>query len=164
MRHHLFTRLAVCAAMAGSATLVAAAVPGGIASATPLTVTCTSTTGNSTSVTVSHCTGTGAIAADAGAPPAHGVLTVSTKTIKWSNNKTSVLDYTYVEHTGAANMCSIKASYTKDLMVTESGHVSTTSGTATGLKGGTLTGTICVYKLTAAPHTISIVNRGNSTI
>ena len=164
MRHHLFTRIAVCAAMAGSATLAATVIPGGIASASPLKVTCTSTTGNASSVTVSGCTGTGAIAADAGSPPAHGVLTVSNKTLKWSNGKTSVLKYTYVEHTGAANLCSTKASYTKDFMITESGTVSTTAGTATGLRGGTLTGTVCVYKLTAHPTTISVVNRGPSTI
>jgi len=150
--------------MAGSATLAAAVVPGSVASAAPLKVTCTKTTGNASSVTVSGCTGTGAIAADAGTPPAHGVLTVSTKTLKWSNGKTSVLKYTYVLHTGAANLCSAKTGYSKTDMVTESGTVSTTAGTATGLKGGTLTGTVCVYTLIAAPHTISVVNRGPSTI
>jgi hypothetical protein len=162
MRHHLFTRIAVCAAMAGSATLAAAVIPGSIASASPLKVTCTSTTGSATSVTVSGCTGTGAVTADAGSPPAHGVLTVSNKTLKWSNGKTSVLAYKYVLHTGSANLCSAKTGYSKTDMVTESGTVS--GGTALGLKGGTLGGTVCVYTLIAAPHTISVVNRGNSTI
>ena len=60
--------------------LAAAAIPVGVASATtPLKVTCTSLTGSATSQCLTHCTGTGAIAADAGASPAHGTNVVSTQ-------------------------------------------------------------------------------------
>jgi hypothetical protein len=146
MRRHLPIRLLVCAALAGSASLAAVAIPGGVATASPLTVTCTSLTGSASTQTVSGCTGTGAIAADAGTPPAHGSSVASTKTITWSNHKTD-------------KTCPKVAKYTVTLLENATGKV--TGGTATGMVGGAFSGTICVYKLTAAPHTIMVKNKGS---
>jgi len=158
MRHHLFTRLAVCAAVAGSASLAAAVVPGGIASATPLSVTCTTMSGTATTQAISGCTGTGAIAADAGTAPAKGTQTTSTKTIKWSNAKTSVLTYTYKSVT---NNCVAPAGYSKFLKESESGKVS--GGTATGMVGSLVTGSVCVFKKTVG-GTILVKNQGTFKI
>ena len=155
MRHHLFTRIAVCAAVAGSASLAAAVVPAGIASATALSVTCTTMSGTATTQAISGCTGTGAIAADAGTAPAKGTQTTSTKTIKWSNAKTSVLTYTYKPVT--PNNCVAPAGYTKFLKEAETGHVS--GGTATGMVGSLVTGTACIYKKTVG-GTILVKNQG----
>jgi len=163
MRIKHSARLLICAALAGSASLAAVVVPGGIASATPLTVTCTHYSGSSASQAISGCTGTGAIAADAGVAPAHGTSVVSTKTITWSNGKTMKEQYSYVLHTGAANTCPVVALKTKVDLVTETGSV-IAGGTATGMVGGALSGTICVYKLTAAPHTISINNKPGTVV
>ena len=158
-------RLLVCAAVAGSAALAAGAIPGGIAGAvTPLTLSCKTLTGNSTTQTLSGCTGTGAIAADAGTPPAHGVSTVSTKTIKWSNGKTSVSTVTYTP--GSDATCPTIPKYSKFLLENAKGKVNTgtAGGTAVGMRGGAWKATICAYKLTAAPHTILVKNKGPVTL
>ena len=154
-------RLLVCTAVAGSAALAAGAIPGGIAGAvTPLTVTCTTLSGNASTQNISGCTGTGAISADAGTPPAHGVSTVSTKTIKWSNGKTSVSKVTYTPASDAT--CPTVAKYTKFLLENAKGTVNTGSagGTAVGMRGGAWKATICAYKQTAAPHAILVKNKG----
>jgi hypothetical protein len=156
MRHQRTIRLMVCAALAGSASLAAVAIPGGIATASPLTVSCTNLSGSATSQTISGCTGTGAVAADAGVPPAHGTSVVSTKTVTWSNHKTSKETYTY-KSSSTAN-CPAVPKYTKDLRETASGKV--TGGSATGMVGGAVSGTVCIYKLTAAPHTLIVKNVG----
>lgn len=164
MKRHLPIRLLVCAAMAGSAVVAAAAIPVGVASATtPLKVTCTSLTGSATSQTLTHCTGTGAIAADAGVSPAHGTNVVSTKTVTWGSHKTSKTTYTY---TAVTNNCPAVAGKTKAGKYHESGHVNTgtAGGTAVGMRGGTFTGYACAYTLTAAPHTLSVKNMGNFTV
>lgn len=157
MRRHLPIRLLVCATLAGSASLATVAIPGGVATASPLTVTCTSLTGSASTQTVSGCTGTGAIAADAGTPPAHGSSVASTKTITWSNHKTTKTTYTY--KAGSDKTCPKVAKYTVTLLENATGKV--TGGTATGMVGGAFSGTICVYKLTAAPHTIMVKNKGS---
>jgi len=157
MRRHATSRLLVCAAMAGSA-FAAIAVPGAIAGAAPLTLTCTTLTGNAVSQTVSGCTGTGAIAADAGTPPAHGVQTTSTKTVKWSNGKTSIIKYTY--GTVTPNACPAVTAYTKFLEVTEKAGSTVSGGTATGLKGGAVSGKVCIYKKTATPTVELVKNLG----
>ncbi len=146
MRRHLPIRLVVCAAMAGSASIAAVAIPGGIASASPLTVTCTTLTGSATSQTISGCTGPGAVSADAGTPPAHGTSKVSTKTITWSNHKTSKESYSYTS-SSTANCPSVMG-YTKDLRETIKAGSKVVSSTndAAGMVGGALTGTFCVYK------------------
>jgi len=163
MRLRVPIRLIVCAAMAGSASLAAVAISGGVASATPLTVSCTHLTGTVTSQTLSGCTGGGAIAADAGVAPAHGTNVVATKTVTWGSGKTSKTTYTYASVT---NNCPALTGYTKDLKEHETGHVNTgtAGGTAIGMRGGAFSGYACVYKLTAAPHTLKIVNDGNFTV
>jgi len=164
MKRHLPIRLLVCAAMAGSATLAAVAIPVGVANATgPLTVTCTSLSGSATSQTLTHCTGTGAIAADAGTSPAHGTNVVSTKTVTWGSGKTSKTTYTYAPVT---NNCPALSGYTKFGKYHESGHVNTgtAGGTAVGMRGGVFAGYACAYKLTAAPHTLIVKNMGNFTV
>ena len=119
-------------------------------------MTCTSLTGSATSQTISGCKGTGAIAADAGVSPAHGTSVASTKTITWSNHKTSKTTYTYKAASDAS--CPTVAKYTKTLLENATGKV--TGGTATGMVNGVFKGTICVYKLTAAPHTLMVRNKG----
>jgi hypothetical protein len=157
MKRHLPVRLLACAALAGSASLAAVAIPGGIASASPLSVTCTSLTGNASTQTISGCTGTGAIAADAGTPPAHGVSTTSTKTIKWSTNKTSVSTYTYTS--GSDKSCPAVKGYKVSALENAKGTVK--SGSATGMIGSTFKGTICVY---AKGSTILVKNKGSFTV
>ena len=157
MRSRLSIRLLVCGAVASSALLYAAALPGGIAGAPDFAVTCTSLSGGAASQTVSGCTGMGAVAADAGNPPAHGVLTTATSTIRWSNGKTSREKYPNAD--GSASSCPTVAKYTKDILVTEKGTV--IGGTAAGLVGGAISAKVCVYKLTATPHTILERNKGS---
>lgn len=155
-------RVMTCtAALAGSASLGAVAVPQPIGAASPpLTVTCTSLSGSATTATISKCTGTGAIAADAGTPPAHGVFNVVAKTISWSNGKTTKASYTYKPSSDTS--CPTVAKYTKELLETASGTV--TGGTAKGMVKGSLKAKVCIYDLTAAPHTVISRNEGNVTI
>jgi hypothetical protein len=156
MKRHLPARLLVCAAMAGSASLAVVAIPG-VAGAAPLTVSCTTLSGSATSQAVSGCTGSGAIAADAGTPPAHGTSVASTKTITWSNGKTSKTTYTYTAGSDAS--CPAVKGYTKDLLENAKGTV--TGGTATGLVKGAFKATICVYK---KGSTLLVKNKGPVTI
>jgi len=160
MRRHSPIRLLICAAIAGSASVAAAAVPGGIASAAPLHLSCTSLSGSATSQTISGCTGTGAIAADAGTPPAHGVSTgATTSTVKWSNGKTTIMTQTHKVVT--PNACVAPAGYTK---VSEFlGTDKVTGGTATGLIGSTGGGKICLFKKTVG-GTLLVKNLGPFTI
>ena len=162
MRRHLPVRLAVCAALAGSASLAAVAIPGGVATASPLSVTCTTLTGNATSQTISGCTGTGAITADAGTPPAHGTSLVSTKTITWSNHKTTKESYSYTA-SSTAN-CPSVSGYAKLLRETikAGSKVVASSNDAAGMVGGALTGTFCVYK--KGSSTILVKNLGTFKI
>jgi len=74
MKRHLPVRLVVCAALVGTASLATVAGFGSVAGATgPLGLTCTKTVGTESSQNVSGCTGSAAIAGEAGAPPAKGV-------------------------------------------------------------------------------------------
>lgn len=171
MRLHLPVRLMVCAALVGSASLVAVAIPGGIAAASPLTVTCTHLTGSATSQHIYGCTGSGAIAADAGPPTgiydgvhgAYGTNVVSTKTLTWHSGKTSKTTYTYASVT---NNCPAVSGYTKTLKEHETGHVNTgtAGGTATGMRGGSFSGYACVYELTTHHATILVKNDGNFNV
>lgn len=163
MKRHYPIRLLVCAALAGSAMIAAVSIPGGIASATPLTVTCTTLSGSATSQSLTHCTGGGAIAADAGVSPAHGTNVVSTKTITWGSGKTSKTTYTY---TSVTNNCPALSGYTKSGKYHESGHVNTgtAGGTAVGMRGGTFAGYACAYTKVAAPHNLIVKNLGNFTV
>jgi len=161
LRTKLSARLLLCAALAGSASLAAVVVPGGIASATPLIVTCTTFTGNATSQAISGCTGGGATSANAGTAPAHGTSLVSTKTITWSNGKKTHETYTYTTHSGTANTCLPKTGYTKLYLVVEAGKVLATGTTTLGMVGGAIKGDSCVYsKKVGTTTTILVVNKG----
>jgi hypothetical protein len=144
MRHtlNLPTRLLVCAALAGSASLAAVAIPGGVASAaTPETVSCTSATGSATSLAFSGCTGTGANATNAGKAPAKGTYTVSSKTLKWSTTKTSILKFTYKKD--ATSKCPKISGDTSLGEYTATGTV--TGGTAKQMVKGAAGGNACIY-------------------
>lgn len=146
------TRLLICAAaLAGSASAAIVTVPG-TASASALTVTCTGLTGNATTQKLTGCSGSGK--AQTGTS---GTSTASNKTIKWATGKTSVSTYTYTPGSDAS--CPAVTGYTKDLLENVKGKV--TSGTATGLVGGSYKATVCVYK---KGSTILIKNKGNVTI
>ncbi len=151
MKRHLPVRLLACAALAGSASLAAVVIPGGVASASS-TVTCTSLTGNASTQTLSGCSGSGSSQTGTS-----GVSTASTKTVKWKTGKTSVSTYSYKNGSDAS--CPAVSGYTKDLLENVTGKV--TGGTATGLVGGSYKATVCVYK---KGSTLLIKNKGNVTI
>ncbi len=166
MRHQLLLRLLISIGLVASATSLSAAyLPATAATAaSPLTVTCTTLTGGDSTQKLSHCTGTGAVASEAGASPAHGTSVLSTMTITWSNGKRTKEHYTYVTVPGPGDNCAARTNYSKDYLVTEVGWVASSGTTAKGMVGGVIRATVCVYKLTAAPHTVLIVNRGKITI
>jgi hypothetical protein len=131
-------RLAVCAAIAGSA-VIAVVVPGSAAFAKtvrPVKVVCTSLHGSASSETLSGCS-------DPAATGGSGVENVSTSTITWTTGLTSVTTTTNVEKTGKQDKCKPPAGDTNVVEVKATGTVS--GGTATTLTGGKLKGTICVY-------------------
>ena len=158
----------ICAALAASASLTAVIEPGSTATAAtvPLTVTCTTLSGGESTQRLSGCTGSGAIAADAGAAPAHGTSVVATMTITWSNKLKTAEKYLYKDLIGTADTCKAKAKYTKDVPGHRARHGGpAVAGTTTkGMIGGVIRANVCVYKLTAAPHTIVVVNQGKITI
>jgi hypothetical protein len=160
MRRHLATRLVLCAAFAGSASLAAVAVPGGFASATTAkTLSCTTLTGGETTQAISGCSGSGS--SQTGTKGTSKVVNnlskkSGTATITWtSTKKTSIEKYTYTEDTGTKNTCAVKSGYTKLAMAVEKGTV--TGGTATLLKGGAVSGTVCAYSKSGK---ISVYNKG----
>jgi len=147
----------VCAALAGSASLAAVAIPAGVASATtPETVSCTSVLGTIHVLNFSGCTGTGANASNAGTPPAKGTYTVSTKTLKWSNTKTSLMNFT--EKKDATSKCPKPTSGNTSLGEYAAGG-SATGGTALQMKGGVISGQVCITKNTKT-GAISVKNLG----
>lgn len=133
MRHR-WARLLVCGAMAGSATVAAVTVPGGVAGAAQLTVSCTSLTGNTTTQTVTGCTGS-----DVAQTGSHGTIKPhvnttthkGTATITWSTGKTTTESTSYTLSSDAS--CPTKTGYTKLARATTTSVV--TGGTATKLKG-----------------------------
>ena len=155
----------ICAALAVSASLGAVIAPGGTATATtvPLTVTCTTLSGNGLSK-LSGCTGSGAITADAGTAPAHGNSVLSTMMITWSNGKRTHENYTYSVRTLSKDTCAAKAKYSKVELVTEQGKVGPVGTTTKGMIDGAIRANVCVYRLTAKPYTIVVVNQGKITI
>jgi hypothetical protein len=167
MRHQPFLRLLVGSALLASAvSLSAASLPAVAATipAVPLTVTCTTLTGGAATQELSHCTGSGAVVSQIGKSPAHGKSDLATSTVTWSNGKRTKETFTYATVAGPANNCAVRANYTKDYLVTEQGYVADSGTTAKGLVGGAIRATVCVYKLTAAPHTIFMINRGKIKI
>jgi hypothetical protein len=124
-------RLVACAALAGTASLAVVAIPAGVASAT----------GSATSLAFSGCTGTGANASNAGKAPAKGTYTVSTKTLKWSTTKTSVLKFTY-----AKDKTSKCKAISGDKSLGEYSATGTvTGGTAKNMIKGAAKGNACIY-------------------
>ncbi len=156
----------VCTALAVSAGAVTAAVnTGGVAAASaPLTVTCATLSGSESTALLSHCTGSGAVAGEAGKSPAHGKFVMSTWTISWSDGKQSRVLYTYTLHQGAGDTCAARAGFLKERMVTEVGHVAYLGTSTVGMIGGTIKATLCIYESTASSHTITVVNRGSVKI
>ena len=79
-----------------------------------------------------------------------------TATITWtSTKKTSIESYTYTEDTGTKNTSAAKTGYAKLAMAVEKGSV--TGGTATLLKGGAVSGTVCAYSKSSK---IYVFNKG----
>jgi hypothetical protein len=166
MRHQLLFRLLACTALALSAGSVTAAVipDGATATVLPLTVTCSTLSGNDAREILSHCTGSGAVAKEAGKSPTHGTFVMSAWTITWADGKQSRVSYDYKLHTGAGDTCTTKAGYSKERMVTETGQVGYLGTSTVGMINGTIKATVCVYEMSASPHTIRVVNQGNIKI
>jgi hypothetical protein len=144
--------------MAGSASLAAAAIPGSTASATVKTLTCTKLAGSETSQTVSGCSGTGSSQTGTTGTQKPNIAK-KTATITWtSTHKTTTYKYTYTLKSGAANTCPNLSGKKKVDLVIETGTV--TGGTATGLVSGKFSGDTCAYEETAAPHSVSVTNKG----
>lgn len=154
------TALAVSAA-----SISAAVIPGGATAAElPLTVTCSTLSGGATSQMLSHCTGSGAVAHEAGASPTHGTFVMSTWAINWADGKRSSLIPDYKLHQGSSDTSATRQGYSKERMVTEAGYVRSLGTSTIGMIGGTIKATLCIYSLTASPHTIAVVNQGKIKI
>ena len=163
MRRHLPIRLAVCAALAGSASLAMVLIPGSSSGAavahTQKTVVCTSLTGNTTKQAVSGCSGsdvsqTGATGTIV--PHVNTTTKKGTADITWKTGDTTIESTTYV--TSSDSSCPTKAGYTKLARATTTSKV--TGGTATALIGSTsYKSTTCEY----AKGGIHIFNQGNDT-
>ncbi len=151
MHRHLPIRITICAAaLAGSASLAAVAVPGGIAGAAAKTLTCKSLTGSGTvskqTISISGCAGTASGQTGtkgAGTATTNASKDSGTATIKWTKGKTSVESYTFKEDTGSSNNCPAKSGYVKLAKAVETGKV--TGGTATELRGSAVTADACAY-------------------
>ena len=170
MKRHLPTRLLVCAAMVGTASLTAVAGFGSTAGAgTPLTLTCTTTTGNSTAQNVSGCSGTAAIAADAGPAPTTGHSVVEGAVPKSSgsvysydtfkSNKTALarIKETLNTKPTTAECAATHAgpgaqkifgyvTYTGSVLKSATINKKAYTTTATGMVGGAAKGADCIYK------------------
>jgi|ERR1700722_20388458 hypothetical protein len=157
---HPFTRLLSCVAVAGLASLAAVVIPGGIASASPLTLSCTTLKGTSAAQTLTGCTGTAASQTGS-----HGSVTVKnnlstkkgTATVKWATGKTSIESYSFTVLTGTNNKCVARTGYTKVAEAPEKGTV--TGGTVTAMKTGAVSGIVCAYSKSGS-STIYVFNMG----
>ena len=152
MRRHNAIRLVVCAALAGSASLAAVAIPGGIASAAPLTLSCTTLTGVTTATATSStehlsgCSGTAkTLTGTSGTAAVKTNLSTKkgTAVVTWATHKTTDESYSFTELLGTSNKCPAKTGYSKFAEAKESGTV--TGGTATAMKGGAVTAIACAY-------------------
>ena len=166
MRHGARLRPLICAGLAVSAlVLTALPAPGAAAASTvPLTVTCGGLLGSQTSEAFSYCYGTGAVAADAGSAPTRGVLMTAPRTIHWTaTGKTAQVSFTLVAHSGTADTCVALKGFTKYLLENETGRVLAAGTTATGMIGGAIKATLCVYKKPGTT-TLLLLNQGRFTI
>ncbi len=186
MKRHLPTRLLVCAAMVGTASLTAVAGFASTAGAgTALTLTCTTTTGNSTNQNISGCTGTAATAAEAGAAPTTGKSVVEGAVPKASgsvysydtfkSNKTALADIKETlntkpttsecaaTHAGAgAQKIFGYVTYSGSVLKSAVINKKTYTSTATGMVGGAAKGADCIYK--SSTGTLYVYNKGTSTL
>jgi hypothetical protein len=190
MKRHLPIRLLVCAAMAGTASLTAVAGFGSTAGAAPaLILTCTTTTGNSTTQNISGCSGTAAIAADAGPKPTTGKSVVEGAVPKSSG---SVYSYDTFK-SGKTALASIKESLktkppTSDCAATHSGtgvqkifayvtytgtvlksaviSKKTYTSSASGMVGGVVKGADCIYQSSSGSTKgdLSVYGKGSSQL
>ncbi len=87
----------------------------------------------------------------------------SAGTIHWSNGRTAEISYALVDHSGPANTCVTIKAFTKDFMETETGRVVAHGTTATGMIGGAISATICVYKK-AGTTVLLLLNQGRFTL
>jgi hypothetical protein len=135
--------LICAAALAGSASAAVVTVPGTASAASALTVTCTKLTGTATTSKLSGCSGKGVTTNEATATATTTVASSDKSgTIKWTDGKTTIESFSYKVVT--PTKCPSVSGQTVDLEVSETGSV--TGGTATGLKGGKLSGKVCIYE------------------
>lgn len=134
MRISYSARLVVCAAIAGSAGF-AMVVPGGVASAKTLKVSCTSWSGDANSGFVSGCSGTGEALTGTS-----GTAVTSNHTTTWSTGKTSITSVTNTPK--PKDKCAPPAGYTN---VVEEGVKGSVTGGTSGI-GGTFKATLCVFQ------------------
>jgi hypothetical protein len=116
-------------------------VPSVASATTPLSVTCTKLTGSGSTTKLTGCSGTGK-AQTGTSGTGKTASNDKTATITWATKKTSIETFTYKLIT--PNKCPAVSGATKEYEVAEAGSV--TGGTATGLKGSKIKGTVCVYK------------------
>ncbi len=153
MRLQRSVRLLLCVGFAGTATVATlSTVSEGVAGAATLSVTCTTMSGSITSESFSGCTGTGASKTGAS-----GTLNVAKKSIKWKDGSTSTVTASY--KAGSDASCPNVAKYAKDTLESWTGKV-----TAGALVGSTFSGSACVYKEIAAPHSLITKNKGSVKI
>ncbi len=138
-------RLLFCAALVGSASLAAVSVPGGIASASPLTVSCTGLTGAPVTWNFSGCTGSGF--ALTGATGASVPLNATHLKITWVTGNTSKVVYASAT-TAPSTACPIMSGLFNVGVLHEVGKV--VGGTAAGMIGGAFKLKACEYSTTAS--------------
>ncbi len=123
-----------------TASWVAVTVPGGVASASPVTVTCSKFTGDKATQKLTGCSGSGKSQTGASGTSV-AASNDESATIRWATGKTTAEKYSYKGV--KPNECPAVSGYKKFLEVTESGSV--TGGSATELKGGRVSGKVCIY-------------------
>jgi len=144
MRRNLLIRLLMCAALAGSATLTAVVIPGGIAAASPLRGACTELTGNAITQVLAGCAGQ-----DAALTGGTGVLHTPSKTITWETGNTSVMNYSNAADNGLLCPAELAAYPNYTLSAQENVTGAVTGGTATAMVGDSFRAYECVYTLGA---------------
>jgi hypothetical protein len=159
MKRHLSMRLAVCAALVGSASLAAVVVPSGVASAAALTVSCKTSSGSAStidgndSVKLASCSGSGS---GATGPSGSGTQITNhkqpsgsgTETITWKSKEKTAVSFKYTETESATTVkadCKAVSGDTAVAVVTSTGSVVAKGTTTTKLIGSKTSGKSCVY-------------------
>ena len=144
MRRKLSIRFVLSAAVvAGSASVAAGVVPGGIAGAVPLTVTCPGLAGTPGNWSFSGCAGTAF--ALTGATGTSTPINPTKLKITWATAKTSKVLYASTT-SGPSTLCPIVPGVTNVGVLKETGKVF--GGSATAMIGG-------LYKLRACEYSNS---------